>query len=63
MFKNRITLSHDNLHLLVYILENLDNSKGLKYTNRENKSIINDLSKQFRKNINKNYKILENLYT
>ena len=53
MFKNRITLSHDNLHLLVYILENLDNSKGLKYTNRENKSIINDLSKQFRKNINK----------
>ena len=63
MFKNRITLSHDDLHLLVYILENLDNSKGLKYTNRENKSIINDLSKQFRKNINKNYKILENLYT
>ena len=40
MFKNRITLSHDNLHLLVYILENLDNSKRVA-----KKFKINDLVK------------------
>jgi len=60
--KNRITIHHDDLHLLVYILENLNNAKGLEYTNRENKSIIQNLSKTFRKNINNNYKIIENLY-
>jgi len=34
----------------------------LEYCLRENKSIINNLSNKFRKNINNNYKILENLY-
>lgn len=60
--KNKITLQHDDLHLLVYILENLNNKNGLSYCLRENKSIINNLSKKFRKNINNNYKIIENLY-
>jgi len=60
--KNKITLQHDDIHLLVYILENMNNSKGLEYCLRENKSIINNLSNKFRKNINNNYKILENLY-
>ena len=56
--KNRITVEHDDLHLLVYILENMNNSKDLEYCLRENKSIINHLSNKFRKNIERNYKIL-----
>jgi|TARA_R110002020_G_scaffold189617_1_gene388858 hypothetical protein len=56
--KNRITIEHDDLHLLVYVLENMNNAKGLEYCLRENKSIINNLTSKFRKNIAKNYKIL-----
>lgn len=60
--KNKITLQHDDLHVLVYILENLNNTKGLEYCSNRNKNIINDLSSKFKKNINNNYKILKNLY-
>ena len=56
--KNRVTIDHDDLHLLVYILENMNKPKDLAYCLRENKSIINNLSNKFRKNIQKNYEIL-----
>ncbi len=59
---NRVTIHHNDLHLLVYILENMKNPKGLEYCLRENKSIIENLSKKFRKNIQNNYDIVSNLY-
>lgn len=61
--KSRITLEQNDLYLLVYILENMNNEDRLEYCKRENQSIIDDLNKKFRKNIKKNNDIIRNLYT
>ena len=61
--KSRITLEQNDLYLLVYILENMNNEDRLEYCKRENQSIIDDLNKKFRKNIKKNNDIISNLYT
>ncbi len=61
--KSRITLEQNDLYLLVYILENMNNEDRLEYCKRENQSIIDDLNKKFRKNIKKNNDIIHNLYT
>ncbi len=61
--KSRITLEQNDLYLLVYILENMNNENRLEYCKRENQSIIDDLNKKFRKNIKKNNDLISNLYT
>ena len=61
--KSRITLEQNDLYLLVYILENMNNEDRLEYCKRENQSIIDDLNKKFRKNIKKNNDIIRDLYT
>ncbi len=61
--KSRITLEQNDLYLLVYILENMNNENRLEYYKRENQSIIDDLNKKFRKNIKKNNDLISNLYT
>ena len=61
--KSRITLEQNDLYLLVYILENMNNEDRLEYCKRENQSIIDDLNKKFRKNIKKNNDIISNQYT
>ena len=61
--KSRITLEQNDLYLLVYILENMNNEDRLEYCKKENQSIIDDLNKKFRKNIKKNNDIISNQYT
>ncbi len=60
--KSRITLEQNDLYLLVYILENMNNEGRLEYCKRENQSIIDDLNKKFRKNIKKNNDLIRNQY-
>jgi len=48
--------------LLSYILKNMQHSDLMAYCKRENNSDINYLINKFRKQIDKNYSIIENLY-
>ena len=60
--KTRITLTQEDMMLLSYILENMHHSDLMAYCKKENNSNINYLINKFKKQIDKNYSIIENLY-
>lgn len=60
--KTKITLTQEDLMLLSYILKNMNHNDLMAYCKRENNSDINYLINKFKKQIDKNYSIIENLY-
>tara|TARA_R110002167_G_scaffold308239_2_gene513025 strand:+ start:320 stop:505 length:186 start_codon:yes stop_codon:yes gene_type:complete len=60
--KTRITLTQEDMMLISYILENINNKDSMEYCKRENNSDINYLKNKLNKQIKKNYALISKMY-
>ena len=60
--KTRITLTQEDMMLISYILENINNKNSMEYCKRENNSDINYLKNKLNKQIKKNYALISKMY-
>lgn len=60
--KTRITLTQEDMMLISYILNNINNADILKYCKRENNSTIEYLKARLNKQIKKNQDLIAEMY-